>query len=109
MTEAMLASDWECLAEELREYSYTSQGMDYGEAKPWPMEQYAPAFSDLSPEALALILRDCERLKTIYPTWADRVMAGRDFYEERQRGEWVKFGFPPITPYLSDDGKACLR
>lgn len=65
-------------------------------------------FSDLSPEALALILRDCaERLTQI--CWPDENTSqdGRDFWESRQRGFLIP-GFRPLTVSLDDDGKAHL-
>lgn len=77
------------------------------------------AFSDLSPEVLALILRDCEavRNEAILPDTAD---AGRRFWDGRQshKAVVVHTGFgkglatkywPPLTPYLSDDGNVRLR
>lgn len=68
-------------------------------------------FSHLSPEALALILRDCEPAPnsqaaiSVAPHIAAEL--GRQFWARRQAGEYR--AFPPLTPYLSDDGKVCLR
>ena len=76
-------------------------------------------FSDLSPEALALILRDCTRaLET--KLWGDSVGDGRLFWSERQEelfsGFWggqqtllCETLFPPLAVTLSDDGKVCLK
>lgn len=67
-----------------------------------------PGFSDLSPEALALILRDCEALTEDFPGVAAVRAAGSDFWMARNHPEGLP-RFPPLTPYLSDDGKVCLR
>ncbi len=66
-------------------------------------------FSDLSPEALALILQDCEAFQAsgVRYHYSDSQAGGRGFFDDRQRG--VFEGFPPLTPYLSDDGKIHLR
>jgi hypothetical protein len=83
-----------------------------GEA-PWP--NYAnPRFSDLAPETLALIRRDCAaRLaqNEELPDWPDDDMreAGSGFWECRSEGDRVDDGFSPLTPYLGDDGKVYLR
>jgi hypothetical protein len=65
-------------------------------------------FSDLAPETLALILRDCEVAGWGYQ---DRADIGREVWQARQRGEYRDRPrpFPPQTPYLADDGKVCLR
>jgi hypothetical protein len=65
-----------------------------------PHEGYC-AFSDLSPEALAVILKDCEMVRVM---WHGK---GQDFWRLRQEGGWP--GFPPLTVYLGDDGKVRLR
>ena len=60
-------------------------------------------FSDLAPESLALILRDCE-------DGADGARGGRLFWEMRRRDAFKGNPlFPPLTPYLGDDGKVYLR
>lgn len=66
-------------------------------------------FSDLSPEALALILRDCEAFRAGEGGEPDDVkrLKGGLFWTYRQRGEYAHF--PPQTPYLSDDGRVCLK
>lgn len=69
-----------------------------------------PAFSDLAPETLARIMEDCEacenEVMAAYPEDRRR-KAGAWFWSERQAG---KMGaFPPLTPYLGDDGKVYLR
>jgi hypothetical protein len=78
-------------------------------------------FSDLAPETLAAILRDCERAAETYPDPAAMTAeAGRAFWAERQtrphkafianrRGGYHVTNFPPLTPYLGDDGRVYLR
>lgn len=66
-------------------------------------------FSDLAPETLAAILKDCEA----FPLGLPRVYLdgkhGSQMWVTRQKGEWTEEGFPPLTPYLGDDGKVYLR
>lgn len=64
-------------------------------------------FRDLSPEALAMILGDCEQRLSVGGDWPNTTTAGEMFWLSRQRGRQV--AFPPLTPYLSDDGKVCLK
>ncbi len=61
-------------------------------------------FSDLAPETLAAILRDCEAIQADMDQ--DREQ-GFHAWRVRQAGRWPDF--PPLTPYLSDDGKVRLR
>lgn len=66
-----------------------------------------PAFHWLAPEALALILRDCEGIGFGRGRfYADTQRQGGHFWADRQRGGFVNF--PPLTITLSDDGKVCL-
>lgn len=73
----------------------------------------AYTFSDLAPEALALILKDCARAASAmgcreadgFPR-TDTVL-GCLFWERRQSGKCP--GFPPLTPHLREDGKVALR
>jgi hypothetical protein len=78
-------------------------------------ERFA-GFSDLAPSTLAAILKDCAAENAIPKE--GRVMgvaggvdreAGRDFWKWRQKGVWADGRFPPLTPYLGDDGKIYLR
>ena len=66
-------------------------------------------FVNWAPETLARIIEDCEALdtRTDGPRSAQQ---GRDFWTTRQTGDatW-SCRFPPLTVYLSDDGKVCLR
>lgn len=64
-------------------------------------------FSDLAPETLALILKDCERFEALYGEWP-LVEHGRGFWSGRQRDKHSP-EFPPLTPALADDGKVYLR
>lgn len=66
-------------------------------------------FSDIAPETLARIIADCKAYQRPEITYtADE---GRGFWEWRQMGEGVdyEYAFPPLTPYLGDDGKVYLR
>lgn len=72
----------------------------------------ALGFSDLHPDTLARIIADWklaleDRRLAYYPT----ATAGRLFWSERQRGflNGDIPQFPPLTPYLNDEGKVCLR
>lgn len=62
-------------------------------------------FSDLSPEALAMILRDCERFTELFGEWPLREH-GEGFWIGRQKDKHPDF--PPLTPTLSEDGKVNL-
>lgn len=65
-----------------------------------------PEFSDLAPETLARIMEDCERFLI---DAADRSKAaGALFFRSRQRGEWKRWGYAPLTIELRDDGKVYL-
>jgi hypothetical protein len=68
-----------------------------------------PAFSDLAAETLVAIRKDCAEIQAKYPVWAHREGAGADCWRERQRGEWIVFGFPPVTPILRDGGKVYFQ
>jgi hypothetical protein len=75
---------------------------------PDPAEGFGPSsaivrFSDLAPEALALILKDCADVRRRH----DRLTDGGAFWRERKTQDWPQF--PPLTPYLSGDGKVHLR
>lgn len=75
-------------------------------------------FSDLAPETLAVILRDCAAFRVENFTWTN-AKAGRTFWDLRQEGFPERYflsaarrtseAFPPLTPYLGDDGKVYLR
>jgi hypothetical protein len=67
-------------------------------------------FSDLHPDTLAAILRDCEAPAGLY---VNTVECGEAFWRDRQAGVFQRFNdqtrFPPLTPYLDDTGRVCLR
>lgn len=65
----------------------------------------AASFSDLAPETLAAILRDCAAYPEVglmFPEVA-RTNDGHTFWEMRQAGGFSDF--PPLTLYLGGDGK----
>ncbi len=63
-------------------------------------------FSDLAPETLAAIMRDCEHVQDVstYGSSED----GDHFWKVRQSGLYPET-WPPFTPYLDDTGKVRLR
>jgi hypothetical protein len=68
------------------------------------------AFSDLAPETLALILRDCESARLILGRRDSSTDAGKWLWITRNSNpHMTTSGFPPLTPYLGDDGKVYLR
>jgi hypothetical protein len=69
---------------------------------------FASGFSDLSPEALALILRDCERWQEQFPA-VGKHKDGAAFWELRTKQYVKRPDFPPLTVSLSDEGKVQLR
>lgn len=62
-------------------------------------------FSDLAPEALVMILRDCEGWLKLYP----KASGGASFWRCRQDQLVTRPDFPPLTVYLGDDGRVHLR
>jgi hypothetical protein len=70
----------------------------------YPLTSRFAGFSDLAPETLAAMLKDCEawqrELRLASPATA---ASGAGFWEDRRRGLWRHF--PPLTLYLGDDGK----
>ncbi len=66
----------------------------------------ALGFSDLSPEALGMILADCEALQRNAWPKADLRRLGQDCWRSRQEGRSADF--PPLTVSLNDDGKIVL-
>lgn len=70
-------------------------------------------FSDLAPETLALIRRDCERAEalSVWPfgrLYNPNTAGGTVFWADRQDGAVAGHGFPPLTVTLGDDGKVHL-
>lgn len=67
----------------------------------------ASGFRDLAPETLAMVRRDCEAaLSDEYSLAREMAHEGGIFWGERQGGSEPRF--PPLTPYLGDDGKVYL-
>jgi hypothetical protein len=68
-------------------------------------------YDSLAPETLARIMADCAKVSRL-PEWkitrqSPDVGAGKWFWRERQQGDLADF--PPLTPYLGDDGRVYLR
>jgi len=82
----------------------------------------AVAFRRWAPEALEMILRDCERFERgwiwtlgddVFPTTEENRderlrAAGKSFWAHRST-LFFAHAFPPLTPYLAEDGKVHLR
>jgi hypothetical protein len=73
-----------------------------------------PAFSDLAPETLARIREDCAKLKPYMGRflYVNTKSDGALFWNNRKGpGALRHFGysFPPLTPYIGDDGKVYLK
>lgn len=72
------------------------------------------AFSDLHPETLAAIRKDCAAFGARYKR-SDTKARGAEFWRHRQRGFYGVAGnrgrpvFPPLTPFLDDEGRVRLR
>lgn len=74
---------------------------------------HAVGYSDLAPEALAMILRDCEaELAAIHPTvqecFGASAAMGASFFRIRQRGEQTHSRAEPLRISLNEDGKVAL-
>lgn len=72
------------------------------------------AFSDLAPETLDAIRKDCAIGAGLYAAPMLAAFEGADLWERRQRGDFLKFPMTakmlrPLTPYLGDDSKIYLR
>lgn len=77
-----------------------------------------PGFSDLAPATLAAVLRDCEAFCARGRgaiNFAETTQAGGRFWVARQTGfpqagsKALCDAFPPLVPYLADDGLIYLR
>lgn len=69
-------------------------------------------FSDLAPATLARIIEDCAlSLADHLGGYTDSVTSGGMFWRERRANQLNGTDpyFPPLTPYLGDDGKVYLR
>lgn len=63
-------------------------------------------FHMLAPETLTQIMNDCGSFQsTLCPDKSADM--GRCFWQTRQNNFWESF--PPLTPYLGEDGKVYLR
>jgi len=74
----------------------------HNEPQPW-------GFSDLALETLARIMEDCAEAiaNPINGYRGAAKIDGTWFYAMRAKGNYPEF--PPLTPYLGDDGKVYLR
>lgn len=67
-------------------------------------------FSDLAPEALAMILRDCDRWIQLYPATGRGTANGARLWELRNLQLITPTtDFPPLCVYLNDAGKVMLE
>lgn len=64
-------------------------------------------FSDLAPETVLAIVRDCAAAQRLWPHVTTTAAAGASLWTQRQAMVLAEFG--PVTPYLGDDGKVYLR
>lgn len=70
-------------------------------------------FGDISPETLAMILKDCERMQARLQIDQNHAAGGAAWTLRQSR--WKSWGslprdlFPPLTPYLGDDGKVRFK
>jgi hypothetical protein len=76
---------------------------------------FGVGFSDLSPEALALILRDCAAIKEALGCELD-ARDGREIWNDRAKrfpggslALYMRNRFPPLRVFLSDEGRICLE
>lgn len=71
------------------------------------LESWKPVFSDLAPETLAAIRKDCAAAHRQKPYITLTESDGGHFWRDRQKytRNWFGPGFPPLTVTLGDDGK----
>jgi hypothetical protein len=77
-------------------------------------DERGPQFTDLSPEALTMILRICgpDAEGYVGPTsatmgYANNVEDGARFWKDQQAGVWASYR--PLRVFLNDAGKVCLE
>lgn len=90
---------------------FASHRQDLGTATYYANDQREwrdAAFSDLAPEALAMILADCDRWIQLYPATGRGTANGARFWELRNLQLITRTDFPPLRVYLNDDGKVSL-
>lgn len=95
--EALFAASWSSLFEQFVAKNM-SEAADHE-------DRVCPEFTDLAPETLARIMADCERVQKNPEWWpdaADPHDEGATFYHQRQIPHVD--AFPPLTPYLGDNG-----
>lgn len=66
------------------------------------------ALAPFAPEALAMILADCERADGLVSDENGLSEAGISFWDARQWGYLCNLGLRPLTVSLGDDGKVRL-
>ena len=71
--------------------------------------EHGYGFKHLAPETLERIVADCAKWHKVYPASTDGPAGGDRFWGIRQAALVPRRRFPPLTPYLGDDGKVCLR
>lgn len=73
-----------------------------------PSQVVEVGFSDLAPEALALILEDCDRWLRLYAATPSDAANGARFWELRNLQLVTRHDFPPLRAHLGGDGKVAL-
>lgn len=81
----------------------------------WSLERRGWGFSNLAPSALERIREDCAAAQSVIRHGYSDQLRGSVFWRFRS-GElpWAGYGaeadrFPPLTPFLNDEGKIDLR
>lgn len=64
-------------------------------------------FSNLASETVVRIREDCARFQHSWGAHNNPAKLARNLWAKRQEGAYPDF--PPLTVYLDDDGKVCLR
>lgn len=76
--------------------------------------RFDAAFHMLAPETLARIMEDCSHAENVFQGLGFKTgnIEGQRFYRGRSNGSLTgafRAAYPPLTPYLGDDGLIYLR
>lgn len=80
-----------------------------GQFFPFECSNARLGFSDLHPETIAAIRSDCAAFRSASYSGADTKDHGDAFWFARQTLPNNASGFPPLTPFLDDEGRVRLR